>query len=423
MSKLFGFFLPLGFSASLVTISHIIINSTLARATNAETIIASYAIAISLMTIMDRPLFLLRQTCSILVRDRRSFRSMWAVSAYVIGAVLFFGAVMSYTPLGRITFTWFYGVTESRLAATLDAYRILMFACIFSGIRCLYHGIIISHMRTKWMTIGMAIRLVGMYALSQWYIQTGRVDSGEVGAIIFLVGMFIECLVCFLEGNRLAGKLPPVNAERPPVTQSDIFKFYRPILYSSFIALFIGPIINAYLGRTVDVELAIASYAIASSLMLLVTSFFSYTHQIVLNFYRVDRTVVNKFVWILSVAPTLLVAVICYTDVGVWFMANVMGVEQNLMSASLQALRVFMIFTLVFPWLDYVNGLVMLNRKTKIMVWSQGSNVLITFLILISCIAFAPRLNGTMGSLAQSFGYVAEFGVVMAILRFARNKK
>ncbi|UUZ93867.1 hypothetical protein LJK87_04030 [Paenibacillus sp. P25] len=41
--RLLAFFIPLGISASLVTISHVIINSTLARSAHPEIIIASYA--------------------------------------------------------------------------------------------------------------------------------------------------------------------------------------------------------------------------------------------------------------------------------------------------------------------------------------------------------------------------------------------
>ncbi|MEH7304619.1 hypothetical protein [Neobacillus drentensis] len=43
------FFIPLAVSASLTSISHVIINGTLSRADHAEVIIANYAIAFSLL--------------------------------------------------------------------------------------------------------------------------------------------------------------------------------------------------------------------------------------------------------------------------------------------------------------------------------------------------------------------------------------
>ena len=423
LSRLFAFFIPLGLTATLMTVSHVIINSTLARAERPEAVIASYAIAVSLMTIMDRPLFLLRQTCTVMVKDRRSLTAMKAVTFYVIGSVFLFEALLAYTPLGPLVLSKFYGVKENLMGATVDVYLILIFVCIFSGIRCFYQGIVIMHLRTKWMTVGMIVRLVCMYGLSGWYIATDRVNSGQVGGIIFLVGMMIECIVMFIEGSKLAGRLPAVHPTQKSAGRKDIFGFYRPILYSSFIALFIGPLTNAFLGRTTNIEMAIASFAIANSLMFLVTSFFSYTHQIVLNFYAVDRYKVRQFVWMLSAAPALLIALIGYTPTGTWFMQQIMGVTEQLMDESLRALRVFMILAIVFPWLDYMNGIVMLQRKTKMMVWSQGANVLLTLAILVGCIVWVPDLNGTMGSLAQSVGIVGEFIVVWILLNRIKKGK
>ncbi len=70
------FFIPLGLSASLVTISHVIINSTLARAPEPAIVIASYSVAMSLFALLERCAVILRQTCSTLVRDRISYKLM-----------------------------------------------------------------------------------------------------------------------------------------------------------------------------------------------------------------------------------------------------------------------------------------------------------------------------------------------------------
>lgn len=421
MTKLFAFFVPLGVSASLMTVSHVIINSTLARALQPEVVISSYAIAISLMSIMDRPLFLLRQTCSVMVEDRRSFRSMWGVSLLVISTIFVLNLLFAYSPIGHMILTYFFGVDHTLMQPTLDAYRILIFVCIFSGIRCLYQGVIIKQLRTKWITIGMGIRLVAMYALSVWFIKTEQVNSGQVGAIIFLSGMIIECLVALLEGHKLSRRLPHAIRHRPAVTKTHIFNFYRPILYSSFIALFIGPSINALLGRTDNMELSIASYAIAFSVTNLVLSFFSYTHQIVLHFHQLDRQVVIRFVWLLSFAPAILLAALCYTSAGIWFLQDVMGVSDRLMAECLNALRVFVIMAAVFPWLDYWNGRVMLSGKTRMMIWSQGGNLAVTFITLTICVVLSPGWNGAIGALAQSLGVIAEMSILLILLYATRK--
>ncbi|KPV55264.1 multi antimicrobial extrusion protein MatE [Paenibacillus sp. A3] len=417
--QLLAFFVPLGMSASLVTISHVIINSTLARAASPEIVIASYALPMSILGITERPAVLLRQTCSALVRDRLSFRALTAVSLYVLGAIFLIGVFLSYTPVGPWVFLRLFGVDAAMVKPMVEVYRILMFVSIFSGIRCMFHGIIIYNMRTKWLTIGMAIRLAGMYALSLYFIRTG-VTSGTVGAIIFLTGMVIEAAVSFWEGRALLkNEIPEKQPDHPIEKPSQVFRFYRPLLFSSVIAVISGPAINAFLGKTTDLKLAIASFAIAASLTNLVQSFFSYVHQIVLNFYRKDAASVVRFTLMLSLIPSLLIALLAYTPAGPWFMQHVMGVNERLMQASLSTLRVFMLMTFVFPWLDFGNGLLMLRSQTKVMVWSQAANVCVTLLVLVLCVAQTPGWNGMIGALAQSLGVAAEAAVVWAVLRSA----
>jgi len=419
LSRIWAFFLPLGLSASLVTISHVIINSTLSRAADPERIITAYAIAMSLLTITERPAVLLRQTCSALVRDKQSFKSMFTVSQIVFASITAMGLLISYTPLGVFIFQTVFGVTADRVGDVIEVYRILMFVSIFSGLRCLYHGVIISHFRTKWLTIGMVIRLAAMYALSLYFIHRG-VDSSTIGAIIFLSGMIIEAAVSFLEGRLLVRKMPERLDNHHVQTKRHVFSFYRPLLFSSFISVWIGPSINAMLGKTWDAQLSISSFAIAASLVMLVSSFFSYFHQIVINFYRVDPAAVKKFTLMLGFVPALLLSMLAFTPVGLWFLENIIGVQGRLLGESVRVLQAFTLFALVMPWLDVLNGLVFVRGETRIIFWSQICNLSLTLLTLVVCIFQSPQWNGTIGAWAQSIGMLAEIMFVAFALRIIK---
>ncbi|WP_051620304.1 hypothetical protein [Paenibacillus sp. UNC451MF] len=424
--KLLTFFIPLGASASLVMISHIIINGTLARAAHPELLIASYSIAMSLMDVIERPAVLLRQTCSALVRDRVSFRAMSHIAMYLLLCSFLIGSVISYTPLGDWVFMKFFRADRAQLPDIANVFKLLNFVILFSGIRCLYHGIIIYNLRTKWLTIGMAIRLVGMFLAAAYFVASDKVTTAAVGALIFLIGMAIECVISVIEGRSLLKRTIPEKLEGHPITsKGQIFRFYRPLMYSSFLAVIIDPSINAFLGQTGNMELAIASFAIALNLAHLMQSFFSYMHQIVLNFYQINAQRVFRFALLMSLLPAALVSVLAYTPAGPWFLEYVMGLEAGspLMKESLRALRFFMIMNLVFPWLDYCHGIVMLRGQTRIMVWSQALNVVVTLLTLFTLVKLVPGWSGSIGALAQSLGLTGEILIVLCILRFTGNAR
>ncbi|MEX2415625.1 MAG: multi antimicrobial extrusion protein MatE, partial [Paenibacillaceae bacterium] len=322
-----------------------------------------------------------------------------------------------YTPLGEWTFLYLFGAEPSMVDEIIDVFRILMFVTLFSGIRCIYHGIIISNFHTKWMTIGVVVRLITMSLLSYYFIKSGSIDSGQVGAIIFLSGMVIECLVSFLEGRQLLRRMPNKLEGHTIENTQQIFNFYRPLIYSSFVAIAIGPAINFALGKTINLTLAIASFAIAMNVSQLMNSFFSYIHQIVLNYHRRDPRIVLRFVMMISVIPAILISTLNFTPIGTWFLQQLMGISGQLLLETKHALKICLLIALVFPWLDYVNGRVMLKGQNAILVHSQIANLLVVITSLFLLVSLTPGWNGMIGALAISLGFTAELAVVLFFLR------
>jgi O-antigen/teichoic acid export membrane protein len=416
LSRLFAFFLPLAGSALLVTLSHVIINSTLARAADPEIVIFTYAIAISLYAVLERPSILLRQTCSALVKDKASFRALWRIALIVIGSILSVSSMIAFTPLGTWAFGHIFGVDDRQMAQTIEVYQVLMFVTIFSGIRCVFHGIIISHMQTKWMTIGMIIRLIGMSIAALYFISTG-VHSGVAGAIIFLIGMAIECMISVAEGVKLSRTLPEAKKVDTFNHSSTIFSFYRPLVLASIFAVAIGPLINAKLGGSLNPVMAIASYSVALTVGTLFISIASYTHQIVLNFYQEDARQVIRFATLTNLLPSISLGLLSFTAAGPWILSHIVGLSGPLLEESLWAMRGLVLLALIFPWVDYANGLLMLRSQTRVMTYSQMANISIVFISLLAMVKWVPDWNGSIGSLAMSFGVLAELCVLTWVLK------
>ncbi|WP_192896546.1 multi antimicrobial extrusion protein MatE [Cohnella sp. AR92] len=416
LKRLFFFFIPLGLSALLINLSHAIINGTLARADNPELIIAGYATAMSLLTVTERPAVLFRETCSALARDRRSFAAIRKVAFIVFGASLVFGALIAYSPAGTWVFGGAYGADEGTTKASIDVYSVLMFLSVFSGIRCLYQGIIIYRMRTKWLTIGMVFRLGGMFALSQYILHIG-VTSSRQGAVIFVFGMVIEAAVSWLEGRKLARELPEAEPGCEIRRPKQVLNFYNPLLFSSFIIVWVPPVLNALLGHTEQGALSISSFSLASSFMGMILGFFTYFHQIALQFHRTHPELVGRFVLIMAGIPGLIVAACAFTPVGEWVFSSVYGVKDQLLEASVHALRAFLPYVLIFPLLDTLNGIVLSRSQTKLMFGSQTANAALTIVLIVTLTLILPQWAGALAALSQSGGMIAELLVLIWLFR------
>ena len=418
--RLLAFFIPLGLTVVLINLSHVIINGTLAKAAEPTNVLAGYALAMSLLNLTEKPSILLRQTCSALVRDRISFRAVRFIGLCIFGVALAFGALIAYTPVGHWVFGIIFGADAPVASQAIAAWKALMFLSVFSGMRCLFQGVIIYRMRTKWMIVGMIFRLSAMFLLSRLFIHIGIANALQ-GTFIFVVGMAIEAFVSWLEFRKLIREMPE-RAENHEISRPrQVMPFYRPLLLSTLIILWVLPILNTLLGTTEHAAMAIASFSVAGSLMNLMLGFFTYFHQIALHFGRKNPQQVRRFVLMLGFTPVILLSLLAFTSAGPWMLANLLNVEGELLHASLVALRGFLPFVLIFPWLDTLNGFVMGRNETKLMFASQLANAVITTILITALVLILPGWHGILGSLAQSGGLAAELALLFGLYR--RNRK
>ena len=411
------FFIPLALSASLTSVSHVIINGTLSRAEGAEVIISNYAIAFSLFSIMERPALVFRQTSSALAKGRSTFQSLCSFFIKIITALMLICVLISFSPLGNWMFTHFFNADPDNLPALMNTFKVLAVVILLSGIRTLYQGTMINHLETKWVTYGVIIRLVGMITIALYFVHYADLLTSVAGAIIFLTGMLIECVISVWRGNRLLKTEIADEEDQKSLTQKDIGKFYTPLVFYLSFQTVITPIIYACLGYIENVNLGIASFALAFSVTNLIISFFMYTHQVVLQFYETNKKAVFQCIVIFSIVPSTLLLILCYTPAGIWFMDTVFGTTGTLAKGTLNVLQFFIIKTFVFPWVDYLGGILMLNKKTGAMLKPQVYNLMTVLIVLVTFVILFPTLNGRAGAIAASFGELVGLVAVYFVVK------
>lgn len=111
-----------------------------------------------------------------------------------------------------------------------------------------------------------------------------------------------------------------MKSKEPAINKKDIYSFYTPLVFYLSFQTVVIPVIYAFLGNIENVKTGVASFAIALSITNLVLSFFMYTHQIVLQFFKENRRAVIQCVTVFSIVPSVLLAVLCYSPAGTWFM-------------------------------------------------------------------------------------------------------
>lgn len=121
--------------------------------------------------------------------------------------------------------------------------------------------------------------------------------------------MAIETGVAWYEGSALKRRLP--EEEHGVLLtgwRHDFLPFYIPLLYGTMIGIVLGPATQKAMSVGTEPVIAIAAFAVAGHVSNLVSSFCSFTHQIVLNFYEQDKRKVWWLTASLSVLSTLVLS-------------------------------------------------------------------------------------------------------------------
>ena len=136
----------MGISASLTSVTHVIINGTLSRGDNAAFIIACYAVAMSLFGIIERPMIVFRQASSTLVAGKKSFKLLGTFFIYILLIIMSIGMILGYTSIGPWVYTNIFNAKDDMVGAISNTFKVITFVIIFSGIRGIYQGVIINQL-------------------------------------------------------------------------------------------------------------------------------------------------------------------------------------------------------------------------------------------------------------------------------------
>ncbi|MFC0212268.1 hypothetical protein ACFFK0_07310 [Paenibacillus chartarius] len=417
MLRIIWFYIPMGASAMLAALTHVIINGVLARSANPDVTISSYAVALSLSFLIDLPNNAIRQASSKFSRDRISFRSVSRLTIYVMCVLLAVSIGIGWTPFGGWLFQRVFGVSTVLLQPTIQVYQVLAFMYVLTAARSLFQGVIINQLRTGWMTIGMAVRVAAMFGMSWWFIQAGWTNSGALGALIFMVGILIESAVASAEGYSLQKSLPEHRESQTVRQVGQLMPFYMPLIYSNLLLAALNPAVQAALNYSADPTLAVASFAVALQLSNMVAWFCASVHQIVIQFYEQQRRNVLIVVAGLSVLSPLFLLTVSTEAGGSWLLEGVLSLKGALLDAVRMLLRLLAVQSCLAPWIDFFAGKAMLSGKTKAIVAGKFSSAIVNVGLLAGFVFSVPGLNGQMAGLVAAISAPVELLVVAFYLR------
>lgn len=408
-----AFFLPLALTSLIMSLSHTVVNAGVARTPEPEIALAAYALARSIVRIIENPMFMVRQTVVSLTRDYHSFlriKRFMYIMAWAISAVL---ALLAFTPLGYYGFRNIIGASPEVARQSHLALMVLFVMPLTTVWRNIYHGVAIVCRQTILVPKTSILRLIIMSAIIFTLAYTTELPGALSASIAFIGAFGIEACVMrwrarpLLEDTRYI----PLDNQGKILTSRHIFLFFFPLIITTAMTTAFGPMINIGLARSLRPEIALAAYSVGHALSRIFIAPLNMLHQATLAFVKLDAPgtfrVTGKFVMFLALLASGLLGTIGFSPVGTWLLETVVGVSDEVTHSARLVLQVMALMPLALGWREYLWGILMQQQKTGLIGRGKGLNLVVLILVLVTLLLDGRMNPAAAGALSMVIGETA----------------
>lgn len=398
MKQISIFFLPLVLNVQLMSVSHSIINSALARLDDYVLALASFSVAMVVHLLFASPSYQNHTITLAVVRGPRSFRSM---VIFVVIIALFVSVMLNliaHTPFGDIILRTVLGVEEDVAKGAKEAITFMALLPFFTGFRGFFQGLVIRSHRTHLVSIATSVRVAALLG----FIVLGRrwFDGAQLGAFALVSCVALESMVMGAMAYRNRGSVPgkkgdgEVDLQQTPLK---VLRFAMPVAFSSGLQQTIPVVINAIVSRLPDATLALAAFGVIRAIMFMLAGPMRNLQQVYLAMVEsaADYKVLLRFFYRTSLVMALLVLMLAFPFNDL-ILKQVLGIADDL--------RLYIITPLawcaLFPFFYGVTNLLRAHFTGSGQTLVLGQATILKFAYLLLCWLLLPFVAPAVSGIA-----------------------
>lgn len=418
------FFVPLGMTQGIIALTHSLFNAALARFPSPEVLISAFAVAKSILQMIQYPVSMIKHTMTSLTTDAKSYYKVRRFIAIVgIGIVVMF-LVFAFTGLSRWVMKTLIGVEGQVLEEAVIMLRILVLFPLFVTVRDFYQGVAIKLRMTPVVTMASLMRVIFvgiMVFLADFF---SFMPGSYYAPGIFAVALFVEAstvTILIHKGKldipqaieRQYDRVKDLDVVHKELNNRFILMFFLPLTLTALLRTMATPIINAGLARTVNPEIALSAFAVGWSVGILAVAPLMMFHQVPLNFLKENDTQENyqsvkQFGAIVGGTMSLLIAITGFTPLGYYVLHTMMGTSVVISNMALDVLQIMTLLPIFFVIRQYLWGLFLKRQSTKQISIGKMVNLASLIVTVLVGTYFSPENPAIIGAYAMVIAEMVE---------------
>lgn len=408
------FFVPLGATSLLISVTHSLFNAAIARLPNPELYGSAFQVGKSLMQVVQNPVAMIKQMMAALIKDKESYYKVRNFTIILVTSVLLFFTILVFSGGAEWIFKNLMGVKEDVLKHALTVVKILIIFPAAVSLRNFMQGVAIKFRRTPLVTIATIARVTFVSIIILFISKITFIPPSIIPSFMFLGAVFVEAITVTI-GVKLSIKDIPtsieglntrkVNMNVREINYRLIIGFFAPLVITSFIRALAKPIIDSGLARTIDSKTAIFTYGVAWGLGVIVVSPLMMFHQVPLNFIEGNNkeqiNSVKKFAIILGIFLSSILGLMAFSPIGTIILTNIIGVSDKIALLSVDVLKVMTILPMAMVIRQFYWGMLMKEHKTSYISIGKIINLVMLFIAIFIANLFNPANAALVGIIGK----------------------
>jgi hypothetical protein len=418
LSECYRFFLPLVLMTELNMISKSVIHAFLARTAQPDVALAAFNTSFAFYYTIASATEITTVLCISYMNSRHGLWHIARFMALLLSLPLLVSILVALTPAGDWLYGEMFGASSAAVAEARQATGIFCLSAPVLIVRGVAFALLMVNRRTLFITGATLVRLASLaLSLAVW---PQLLDGAAIGAAALVTCMLLETVFAAIFALRHARALP-ARSQAPPGGRV-LWGFSWPLMLSQGSEIGIVMLVNLFLGRLAQADLALAAFGVVHGLVSLLFSPMRnlvQTTQTLVESAR-DARVLLGFSLQLAAGFAALAVVLFNTPLQGWVLSGVMGLTPELAGYCRPAVSVAFLMAVLWALSALGRGLLARLRRTRTLAYTAGLRLAIVGLTGTAVVLWPDSNGALVGLAAWLFAYAAETLVLGWKLRLSR---
>ena len=413
-AQLARFLLPLVLTMIVYGLSGQFLNGGMARVPRATETLAAFGLAWGLIDFLSSPLSQIRQVGLVLADSSHALRRIRAFVLFAGASLSVLVALLALGPLGDWVIEGLHGVAHDLSMVVRQALFWFIPIPFFEGWNRLYSGLLLQVRRTEIISyatlVSIGTSILAVFAL----LPAPFVREKPILLPILVVycGALANLGILFWGYRKFVRGELPEGAEED-LTHSYILSFFWPLGLVMSIQGFSRPLINLFVSRGPDGPEALAVLAVVYPLAHMPYGWVNEIRNLPAAFRHVENGLryIRRFAGVCGMVSFGIMVLMFWTPLRIYILEELIAIESNLADLCAMPLFLFSFFPLAVMVRAYLNGVALVEHRTRALAPSAPARIGIILVVLMALSGTGIH-GATLGVAALLSGFVLEATVV-----------